>query len=222
MTPVTPARRRASALALLLALIAVLAAGCLRLDITMAINDQDRVAGRFVVAALPTRPDDVGPVIQVPPGMDQLITVEPYDSDGYVGTLLTFDNLTFEQLQELVAHGPQATRYRFNLRQIGENLSFNTTMDLNQVREENADIRIAVTFPAEVDNTNGRTEDRTVTWQPRAGQMNTLRASLEHGGAGDTWIWGAVIIGALTGSASVLIGILALHAHRYSRRLIRR
>ncbi|WP_157434429.1 MULTISPECIES: DUF3153 domain-containing protein [Actinoalloteichus] len=194
----------------------------MRLDIVMDINDQDRVSGRFVVAALPTRPDDVGPVIQVPPGMDQLITVEPYDSDGYVGTLLTFDSLTFEQLQELVGNGPQASRYRFSLRQIGENLSFNTTMDLSQVTKENADIRVAVTFPAEVDNTNGRAEGRTVTWRPRAGGLNTLQASLQHGGAGDTWIWGAVTVGALTGSASVLVGILALNAHRYSRRLIHR
>ncbi|AOS65096.1 DUF3153 domain-containing protein [Actinoalloteichus hymeniacidonis] len=215
-------RRRVPALALVLSFVALSLCGCLRLDLTMDINDQDRVSGRFVIAATPSRPDDMGPVVQVPPGMDQLVAVEPYDEDGYVGTLLTFQNLTFEQLQELTSTGPDPTRYRVSLRQIGENLSFNTTMDLSKVREENADIKIAITFPAEVHNTNGRVEGKTVTWRPRVGELNTLRASLQHGGAGDTWLLGSLIVGGLTGGASVAVGALALRSHRFSRRLVQR
>jgi Protein of unknown function (DUF3153) len=70
-----------------------------------------------------------------------------------------------------------------------------------------ADIRISITFPGTITDTNGTVDGTTVTWKPQVGQRLELRATAGATGSGSSSTSSIMLIG---GIALVAIVVIAL------------
>ncbi|HET6713049.1 MAG TPA: hypothetical protein VFI59_04980 [Actinomycetota bacterium] len=228
--------------AALLAGLTLLLAGCLKLDMALTISPDDTVDGEMVFAVnkellelTGQNVDDLLGDTAVPddvPGATQ----EPYEDDRFVGTRVLFEDVALQDIQE--GSGPDA----LSIERTGDTYEVNGVMDLttdsaelqgnpfeDQISEafDTAELRIAITFPGEVLETNGQVDGTTVTWEPVFGERTELRAvasasgdvaggdepgqgasgeqagATEEGGFGaNAWLYailGLVIVGAVVG-----------------------
>jgi hypothetical protein len=93
--------RRGTALLLAVLVAALFLSGCARVRTALAVQPDDTVAGEIVVATPEQNPEDKGPKISVPTELADAVDVGEYRQDGYVGSLLRFSDLTFEQVGQL-------------------------------------------------------------------------------------------------------------------------
>jgi type 1 fimbria pilin len=210
-------RRSAALLAALLALAALCLSGCVRVHAAMAVSGDDHVSGDIVAATPPAQDSDPGPQLTVPPELAAKATVKPYKADGYTGTELTFDNITFDQLRNLTTSSSAAnSRYQFTLRRSGELVTLSGSVDLTQVPPDHADVQVKISFPGQVVSTNGREEQPgTIAWSPKPGQASMLLATVSFAGDGTaTWLPWAMLVGGLTGGSALIVLVLALVSHR--------
>ena len=176
-----PARR------LLPLLIALLVAGtalsgCARVRAALALQPNDLVTGEIVVATPEQNPDDKGPAITVPPDLESDVDVSTYRQEGYTGSTLRFDGLSFEQVGQLTqVAGPPGNRVTFQLRRAGNRLKVDGRVDLKAVSVDRADFQLKISFPGEVLETNGDdAENGTVSWTFTAGEVNDFNAVVAH------------------------------------------
>lgn len=220
----------------------LLLAGCLKLDMALTISPDDTVDGEMVFAVnkellelTGQNVDDLLGDTAVPddvPGATQ----EPYEDDRFVGTRVLFEDVALQDMQE--GSGPDA----LSIERTGDTYEVNGVMDLttdsaelqgnpfeDQISEafDTAELRIAITFPGEVLETNGQVDGTTVTWEPVFGERTELRAvasasgdaaggdeggegaseeqagaTEEAGSVGNAWLYailGLVIVGAVVG-----------------------
>ncbi|WP_016698223.1 LppM family (lipo)protein [Actinoalloteichus spitiensis] len=205
--------------AAVLTLVGLVLTGCLRVDVSLEVSENARISGHAVVAVRPVQVGDVGPQLQAPAKLDAKVESEPYDADGYVGTRLTFSELTTEEFRHLVEGGPWGDRYRLTVRQVNETLSVHGSLDLTQIPQEDADLGVVAEFPYEVSRTDGDAEGTRVSWSPEPGRVYNLNASVRSSGQDSVWAQGVVMIGGLTGSATVFVLMMALVSRRRSRML---
>lgn len=217
--------RRAGALVGL----ALLLTGCLKLDMALTVSSDDTVDGDLVFAVnkeivelTGQSVDDLVGDATVPEDVEGA-TQEPYEDDRFVGTRVTFDDVALADLQE------RADPDALSIERRGDTFVVSGVMDLSaddgdiegnpfedQIADafDTAELRIAITFPGEVLETNGRVDGTTVTWEPAFGERTELTAvaSAVAGGGGDADS-GAEAAGE-TGSSSwgnaLLYGIVGL------------
>jgi hypothetical protein len=226
--------------ATLLAGLTVLLAGCLKLDMALTISPDDTVDGEMVFAVnkellelTGQSVDDLLDGTAVPddvPGATQ----EPYEDDRFVGTRVVFEDVALEDMQE--GSDPDS----LSIERTGDTYEVNGVMDLaaddaelegnpfeDQLTEafDTAELRIAITFPGEVLETNGQVDGTTVTWEPVFGERTELQAvasasgdgaagdqgdegteaaggSEEDGSGGNAWLYailGLVVVGMVFG-----------------------
>lgn len=200
---------------------AVLLGGCVRVKAAMAVTEEDRVSGELVVAALPTREGDAGPQLPVPDSLVGRVRTQPYTSDGYTGTQLFFTELGFEELRVLTSlTAATNSRYQFSLRRTGETVTLNGTVDLTQVPPDRTDVQVRITFPGQVLTTNGDEVSGTVSWLPKAGQVNELAATARYvGAASGSWHgWALLVAVTCVVVALFVIGLAFLVHRRHLRR----
>jgi len=227
----------------LLAGLTLLLAGCLKLDMALTISPDDTVDGEMVFAVnkellelTGRNVDDLLGNTAVPddvPGATQ----EPYEDDRFVGTRVLFEDVALEDMQE--GSGPDA----LSIERTGDTYEVSGVMDLtadeaalegnpfeDQFTEtfDTAELRIAITFPGEVLETNGQVDGTTVTWEPVFGERTELQAvasasgdgvegdegaqgtegteaaggSEEEGSGGNAWLYailGLVVVGMVVG-----------------------
>ncbi len=207
----TPARRRAWSAVLLLAMLPLLA-GCLRVQVSMGVSSNDRVSGRIVVAVVPANATDKGPQLQVPPALTAKLRVEQYSQDGYVGSQVFFDDLTFGEVGELGALSDQ-TQGMFNLQFVraGDLVTLSGHADLRSVPPQGSDIQLTIAFPARVATTNGtRDGDSTVSWKLPAGDTSTVHAEVSYADPNTRSFAGwAGIVGGITLAVAALVAVIA-------------
>jgi hypothetical protein len=185
--------------ATLLAGLTVLLAGCLKLDMALTISPDDTVDGEMVFAVnkellelTGQSVDDLLDGTAVPddvPGATQ----EPYEDDRFVGTRVVFEDVALEDMQE--GSDPDA----LSIERTGDTYEVSGVMDLtaddaelegnpfeDQLTEafDTAELRIAITFPGEVLETNGQVDGTTVTWEPVFGERTELQAVASASGDG--------------------------------------
>jgi hypothetical protein len=168
-----------------------LLAGCLKLDMAITISPDDSVNGEMVFAVnkqllelTGQNIDDVLGDTTVPSDVEGAIQ-EPYEDADFVGTKLTFEDVALSDLSE--GTDPDA----LTIERVGDTYEVDGVMDLStedadlqgnpfeeQITQafDTAELRIAVTFPGEVLETNGEIEGTTVTWEPVFGERNVLTA----------------------------------------------
>ena len=130
----TRARRRAWSAVRLTALLVPLLAGCLRVQVSMGVSFDDCVSGRIVVAVVPANDKDKRPQSKVPDRLTGKVRVEPYAQDGYLGSQVYFDDLTFGEIAELGGLSAQ-TQGMFNLQFVrtGDLVTLSGRADLKSV-----------------------------------------------------------------------------------------
>jgi hypothetical protein len=186
-----------------------LASGCARVRAALAVQPDDTVRGELVVATPATGPDDLGPPITVPPGLD--VDVSAYRAEDYTGSRLRFSELTFAEVAQLTAvSAAPGGRVEFTLRRVGNRVLAEGAVDLAAVSANRADFQLKMTFPGEILETNGDTEAGTVTWMFEPGEKGEIRAVasyLDPDGP-STLLW-SLALTALVGAAAGGVVLLA-------------
>ncbi|MFB7888567.1 LppM family (lipo)protein [Cellulosimicrobium cellulans] len=122
-------------------------------------------------------------------------TQEPYAQDGYTGTKITYADQPISQLSSAGADSISVTRegdeyvVSGSMDMTGEEFNPDTgdatSDELTQQMMDSLDIKVSITFPGEVAESNGEVDGNTVTWTPVVGEVNemTARGSAVAGGA---------------------------------------
>jgi len=174
-----------------LAGLTLLIAGCLKLDMALTIAPDDTVDGELVFAVnkelLELTGQDVDDILgdtAVPSDVEGA-TQEPYEDDRFVGTRVVFEDVTLDDLQE------RSDPDSLSIVRHDDTYEVSGVMDLatedaelegnpfeDQITEafDTAELRIAITFPGEVIETNGQVDGTTVTWEPVFGKRTELTA----------------------------------------------
>lgn len=178
-TPVAARRSRTARLLLAVLVLgcALLVSGCVRVQAALAVSQRDTVAGDVVVAAVPGSGSDTGPQLTLPADLRGRVQISPYVQDGYVGSRLRFDGLSFAEVGELTGVGGVAgDGLRLELRRAGENVLLSGQADLTRLTAQRADVQLKISFPGRVAQTNGDDANGTVSWQFTAGQVTEVSA----------------------------------------------
>lgn len=177
-----PRRRtkaRSKAVVLLAVLTLVTLTGCTRVQVAMAVQPDDTVDGEIVIATPDGAPAGTGPEVVVPPELEGKVEVSDYDEDGFIGSRASFDELTFAEVSQLSALGGTASaRANLEMRRVGERIAVQGRADLTTMPVDRSDIRLAISFPGEVVETDGEADSGTVTWTFAPGEVSPLNASV--------------------------------------------
>ncbi len=204
--------------------VGVLGSGCMRAQVAAAVRTDDTVTGEIVVATVVAATEEPGAVIQPPPDLASRVRAQPYRQDDYAGTRLLFSGLTFDEFARLnEISGGDSDRLRFQLRRAGDLVLFTGRVDLVEIAApERVDVGVRMSFPGRITTTNGRQVGNEVSWQPAAGQVTELTATVRYADpTTPPWTQWAAIVGGLAGLVVIMVMVLAFVAHRRSERLAR-
>jgi hypothetical protein len=175
-----PVRRKKLAVLLLL-LILVLATGCVRVKVNLAISPDDTVSGQIIAASKPRNDQDTGPQFNGALPFGQKVAISDYKKDGYVGSSAVFSDLTFAEVPQLANMNADAAGVDLSLRRAGDQVILDGRADLTSLNDSSADVALTVSFPGEVTSTNGKQIDSsTVQWQLRPGVVTTMSAQARY------------------------------------------
>lgn len=217
MTSVPPSksrsfRRRAWPIAILLLLAMPFLSACLRVQVSMAVSDNDRVSGQIVVAAEPKNDKDKGPQLKEPSSLGDRLHVQPYNRDGMVGSQVIFSDLNFGELSDLKAMSDDAAgKFELKLVRAGDLVALDGSVDLKGLPEEGTDVTFTMAFPARISTTNGtRVSDSVVSWRFTPGEVNTVRAEVRYTDPNTRSFAGwAGIVGGVAIGVALVIGAMA-------------
>ena len=207
-----PTRSPRRVLPLLLALLvaAVALSGCARVRAALAVQPDDTVTGQVVVATPEKGPEDTGPPITLPPDLESDVDISEYRQDGYVGSVLRFDGLSFAQTAELIqSAGPDGDTVRFEMRRAGSRVLVGGAVDLTTVAVDRADFQLKINFPGQVLESNGDAESSEVSWTFTPGEVGDFSAVVAYpdpeAPSPVNWTLGIFAIVALASGAVVLL-----------------
>ncbi|OSY37308.1 uncharacterized protein DUF3153 [Pseudonocardia autotrophica] len=214
----TVPRRRRTKAAVLLAVLTLLAlTGCARIQVALAVQPDDTVDGTIVIAT----PDGSGPEVTVPPALEGRVDLAPYDEDGFVGSKASFEDLTFPEVSELAGlGGTAAARAGLEMRRVGERIAVRGRADLTTMPVDRSDVRLAMSFPGEVVETDGEADGGTVTWTFAPGEVSQLNASVVSTDPNAPSVVGWSLL--LAGLVAVAAGAVVFLARRDRNPAIRR
>lgn len=204
---------------------ALLLSGCLKLDQALTLNEDDTVDGTIVFAVdkgflemsgvdaqefLDQTSGGEGPV---PEGVE--FETEPYEDDEYVGSTFTFEGAPLSAFSEAEGSDLSIVREGDSFVVTGafdassEGIDPTGTPGAEEILDS-FDVRIAITFPGEVESATGEIDGNTVTWTPSLGGSTEISArgsAVASGGGGNSaMLW--VVIGAIAVLVVVLVVVL--------------
>jgi hypothetical protein len=207
-----PTARRHRVLPLLLALLlaTVALSGCARVRAALAVQPDDTVTGEIIVATPQSGPDDSGPPITLSPDLESAVEVSEYQQDGYVGSVLRFDGLSFAQMGELLrAAGPVSDAVRFEMRRAGSRVLVGGAVDLTTVPVDRADFQLKIGFPGQIQESNGDADSSEVSWTFTPGEVGDFSAVVSYPDPGApspvNWTLGLFAIVALASGVVVFL-----------------
>jgi hypothetical protein len=172
-----PNRRKRLLALVLLALIAPMVAGCVRVRASITVSPDDRVSGQIIAAAKAANPDDKGPQLLNSLPFSDKVSVSPYSRDDFVGSQAVFSDLTFSELPQLANMNRDAAGVDISLRRAGDLVILEGRADLTSLNDPDADVSLNVAFPGEVTSTNGdQVSSDVVQWTLKPGVVSTMSA----------------------------------------------
>jgi len=219
---------------LLLALVAVAVTGCVKLDMDLTVSSDDTVDGTVIVAVSNQL------VSLIPGGEEELLsdltadfdelgsaTVERYEDDRFIGASVSFEDLALADLSVPGGEGDFAITHE------GERYRVTGSLDLSagdlggeglppgldpQELFSAAEIRIAITLPRPIEQSNGMVDGCTVVWTPAFGESIELDAVTSDsgdctggsgGGSGlDWWAWLLIGLAGLVLVAGAVVAVV--------------
>lgn len=213
----------------------VLLTGCVKLDVDLTVGTNDKVSGTYIIgidrSLLQFTGQDADALYQqlsgefdassLPEGASA--TTEKYDQGDFVGAKITVNDLPIASLSNLNGSTGQSGSDEFSLTHEGDLYQFHATIDTSstdtsvsvpETLTANAEIRIKMTFPGEVTETNGTKDGSSVTWEPKLGQTADLSATAKDsggggGGGGDSSSW-LIVLAIVAGAAIVIVVLVFL------------
>lgn len=170
------------AAALLLLMLSLLLGGCLRTQASFTVNEDDRVSGHVIAAQVPRNAEDKGPQLRVPDALFSKVRVQAYEADGYIGTEMYFNNLSFAETRQLAQAASEVPgAYELALSRVGGKVTLTGRMDLRNLPSDRAETKITFSFPSSVGATNGNREtSHSVSWSPAPGEVTLMRAEVDY------------------------------------------
>ena len=206
---------RLAALVMLAVLAMVSLSGCVRVRAALAVSQDDLVSGEVIIAALPTKANDPGPVLNIVPELAGKVHTEKYTADGYVGQKLTFTDLKFGDFAVLTETITDGKQYRLSFRRSGDLVSMAGSMDLTQLPPNRADVQVKIAFPGNINRTNGLNDNGTVSWKPKPGAVTEFGVTAQYTDtSGVSWTKWVAIVGGGAVFVAVLVLVLALWGHK--------
>ncbi len=214
----------------MVAALALLLTGCLKLDMDLAIQTDDTVDGAVVFAVNKDVLELTGGSIEDLTGGEtpfpsdvEGVTTEEYDDGEFAGQRFSFDGVpigVFASNED----DPDA----LSITREGDTFEVSGVLDLSQGATgatglggaeqffESAEIRIAMTFPGEVIESNGAVDGNTVTWEPAFGERIEIQATgsaVEGGSSSNTILW--VVIGlAVVALAVIVVAVVMMNRRK--------
>ena len=222
MTVVPSRRRPLVLLALVLALVGLLGAGCVRVRAGLAVSPQDTVSGTVDVGTPDGTPDGDGPPLQVPSDLEGDVTVTRYEQDGYIGSTLAFEDLSFDEVSRLLPQISPTTSsaVRLQLRRAGDRVILSGQIDLTRVAPESADVQLKIAFPGTVRQTDGTVSQGVVSWTFTPGEVGEVNAVAEYPDPdAPSWVsWALLLTAVVLVAAGVVFALAAATRPRVDRR----
>jgi hypothetical protein len=211
-----------------LCLIAVLMSACLKLDMNLSVSSDNTVSGTIIFAIQKQilelaggSVDDLfseAPLPSDAPG----VTVKDYEDDQFAGKEISFDSVPIAQFSGDTEDELKITRE-------GDVFRVSGALDLSSALSgatgvsgfdpstflEGAELKIQITFPGEVIDSNGEVSGNTVTWIPVVGERTDIQATasaVEGGSSSNLILW--IVLGAV---AVVLIIVILVMLSRRNR-----
>ena len=170
--------------------LALVLAGCVRVDMELDVSPENTVSGSAILAVdegiLQLTGQNADQLFQdmettsdLPPGA----AVESYAEDGFVGQRISFDDVP---LAEFSQGGLTDTGEELSIVRRGD--EFHVTGQLDMTGSDfggeevpagvldSVEFRIAITFPGPVRSATGEVDGNTVTWTPRVGENTRIQA----------------------------------------------
>jgi hypothetical protein len=218
-------RMQATARFVAVGIVAVLLTGCIKLNVDFTVSSDNTVSGTMVFAFSKqllqltgqSAQDLIGSSAPIPssvPGM----SAKPYDDGEFAGEEYTFDAVPLTQFN---SDDPTS----ISIVRSGDTFTVSGVLDLSSATGASgatgtipgldqalagADIRISVSFPGAVTDSNGVVDGSTVTWNPKIGQRVELRATAGAIGSGSSSTSSIVLIGLIALGVIVLIVVVTL------------
>jgi hypothetical protein len=174
------------------AAIALLLAGCFKVNMDLDVTPDNTVSGTAVIAVDESLLELSGQSVDqlfadmdlsdLPPGSE----AEPYEEDGFVGQQITFEEVPLSEFTGNGTLSGSATGEDLNIVREGDEFHVTGGFDMSgqeftgaeipQQFLDNFEFRISITFPGEVASASGDIDGNTVTWEPRVGENTEIRA----------------------------------------------
>ena len=214
--PKASPRRRGPRLIFVLLTLGLLAGGCVRVNAAMAVSADDRVSGDLVIASLHSAQNSQGPQLAIATSLADRVTTKPYSANGYTGSELSFQNLSFQDMTVLAAEiSNEKTNYKITFNRSGNLVTLDGSVDLSQLPPAGVDVQLKVSFPNPPAHTDGTTNGSTVSWTMKAGQVTSFSATDQYAlGNARGWRFWAYALGGGGAAVTVFVVVLALWARR--------
>lgn len=174
------------------AVMALLLAGCFKVNMDLEVAADDTVSGTAVIAVDESLLELSGQSVddlfadmdlsELPDGS----TSEPYREDGFVGQQITFVSVPLSEFAGSGALSGSGTGEDLSIVREGDEFQVSGGLDMSgeeftgtevpQEFLENFEFRISITFPGEVVSATGDVDGNTVTWEPTVGQNTRIEA----------------------------------------------
>ena len=220
----------------------VLLTGCVKLDVDLTVGDNDTVSGTYIVAVdrsvLQLTGQDADQLYNqlasdfdtadLPEGASA--DIEKYDQDNFVGAEITVKDVPISEINNLGGTPAADSTSTFTLTHDGDLYHFRAVIDTSSSAAgespisvpdqvtNSAELRVKMTFPGEVTETNGAKSGTSVTWEPKLGTTADLTATANDsggssgGGGGGGGNRVLVIIAVIAGLALVAVVLISLLA----------
>ncbi len=206
-------------------MLTVLLTGCIKLNVDFSVSSDNQVSGTIVFAFSKqllqltgqSAEELIGSSAPIPSDVPG-VSAKPYDDGEFSGQEFTFEGVPLAQFNTDDPEGLSIVRQ-------GDTFIVSGVMDLSspvgasgaagsipgiEDALAGADIRISVTFPGAVTDTNGTVDGTTVTWSPKIGERLELRATAGATGSGSSSTSSILLIGGIALGVIVLIVVIAL------------
>lgn len=174
------------------AALALLLAGCFKVNMDLDVAADNTVSGTAVVAVEESLLELSGQNVDqlfadmdlsdLPAGSES----EPYAEDGFVGRQITFEEVPLSEFTGNGTLSGTASGEELNIVREGDEFHVTGGFDMSgqeftgteipQQFLENFEFRISITFPGPVSSASGDIDGNTVTWEPRVGQNTEIQA----------------------------------------------
>ena len=204
--------------------LAVLLSACLKLDMDLRVSADDTVSGNVIFAMDKELLELTGQSVEDVLGADapvptdaQGVSAAPYEDDQFAGQQFSFDAVPLAQFNQ--DEDPES----LTIVREGDTFRVSGVLDLSGATGatglpgfedafQGAELRIRISFPGEVTDSNGDVDGNTVTWVPAIGERLELQATasaIESAGGGSNLTLILIVVGVVVVLAVVVAVVTA-------------